>query len=456
MLTVNKNIRLLCLLAILLALASCKKYLDAKPDNQLVVPTKVDDVQALLDYYVRVNNFGASPAESSADNYYLLDADWKALTNEGYKRMYIWEKDFLFTTYPNTWSQLYDVVNIANTSLFSLDKMERNNSNSYEWDNAKGQALYIRAQAFLQAASIWCSAYNPQSAGTDLGIPLRLDPDFNKPTKRATVKETYGQILNDLNNALPLLPIKPLHVLRASKPAALGLLARTYLLMGDYANALSSADSCLKLKSILIDYNTLSPTKSFPFDRFNVEVIADNYVPVPPNLSNVRAKIEPVLYSSYDDNDLRKSLFFKKNTDGSVGFKGNYVGSSALFGGLATDEVYLIKAECLARLGNYEQAMAVLNQLLKTRWSNKVSYIPLEAFNSEVALSLILRERRKELVYRCLRFMDIKRYNIQGANITISRSVDGRTYSLQPNDLRYALPIPEDIVNMTGIPQNIR
>lgn len=452
----KKNIVLLYLIVSIFSFYSCKKYLDAKPDSKLVVPTEVSDLQSVLDYYIRVNNLGASPAESSADNYYLTDADWKALTNEGYRRMFIWEKDFLFTTYPNTWSQLYDVVNIANTTLFHLNQIKQAGNDNLEWNNVKGQALFLRAQSFLQAASIWCLVYNEKSASSDLGIPLRLDPDFNKPSKRSSVKETYDQILIDLKTAIPLLPDKPLHVLRASKPAVYGLLARTYLFMGDFNNALLYADSCLHLKSDLIDYNTLSSTKSFPFKRFNEEVIVDNFVPVPPNLSNARAKIDPDLYNSYTDNDLRKALFFKKNSDGSVGFKGSYEESGALFGGVATDEMYLTKAECLARQGKYTEGMEELNFLLKTRWSNKVSYIALTASGSTEALELILKERRKELLYRCLRWMDIKRYNKDGANITLTRNINGQNYSLKPNDLRYALPIPEDIINLTGIMQNLR
>ncbi|MEZ2334785.1 RagB/SusD family nutrient uptake outer membrane protein [Mucilaginibacter sp. RCC_168] len=435
---------------------SCKKYLDAKPDSKLVVPSTVGDVQALLDYYPRVNNFGASACESSADNYYLKDADWSALTNPDNQRIYIWAKDHLFTTSPNTWGQLYDVVNIANTSLLSLSSIERSFANAADWDNAKGQALYLRSQSFLQAAAIWCLAYDPNTASTDLGLPLRLDPDFNKPSVRSSVAETYKQIINDLNIAIRLLPVKPLQVMRSSKPAAYALLARTYLFMRDYNKAGLYADSCLQLSNTLIDYNTLSATATFPFKQFNAEVLVENFVPVPPNLSKVRAKIVADLYNSYSGNDLRKAVFFSKNSDGSFGFKGSYEGSNGLFGGIATDEVYLIRAECAARQGSTTQAMADLNTLLKTRYSNKVAYIPLSAATANDALNIILVERRKELLYRCLRWMDLKRLNKDGANITLTRTVNGQTYTLPPNDPKYALPIPEDVIALSGMPQNPR
>ncbi|RKR83519.1 RagB/SusD domain-containing protein [Mucilaginibacter gracilis] len=453
---IKRTIILLYIVLVASSLYGCKKFLDAKPDSKLVVPSTVGDVQALLDYYPRVNNFGASACESSADNYYLTDADWSALTNPDNQRMYIWGKDHLFTTSPNTWGQLYDVINIANTSLLSLSSIERSSANAADWDNAKGQALYLRSQSFLQAAAIWCLAYDPNTASTDLGLPLRLDPDFNKPSVRSSVAATYQQIITDLNIAIRLLPVKPLQVMRSSKPAAYALLARTYLFMRDYNKAGLHADSCLQLNSTLIDYNTLSATATFPFKQFNAEVLVENFVPVPPNLSKVRAKIVADLYNSYSSNDLRKSVFFSKNSDGSFGFKGSYEGSNGLFGGIATDEVYLIRAECAARQGNATQAMTDLNTLLKTRYSNKIVYTPLSAATANDALNIILVERRKELLYRCLRWMDLKRLNKVGANITLTRTVNGQTYTLPPNDPKYALPIPEDVIALSGMPQNPR
>lgn len=57
---------------------------------------------------------------------------------------------------------------------------------------------------------------------------------------------------------------------------------------------------------------------------------------------------------------------------------------------------------------------------------------------------------------RGLRWMDLKRLNKDSANIILTRQVNGQTYTLQPNDLRYALPLPEDIIQITGMQQNPR
>ena len=81
---------------------------------------------------------------------------------------------------------------------------------------------------------------------------------------------------------------------------------------------------------------------------------------------------------------------------------------------------------------------------------------PVIAFDDEDALDKILIERRKQLLMRDLRWMDIKRLNKEGANISLRRTVNGITYSLQPNDNKFALPLPETIIRISGMTQNPR
>ena len=112
-------------------------------------------------------------------------------------------------------------------------------------------------------------------------------------------------------------------------------------------------------------------------------------------------------------------------------------------------------AESYAQLGDYSKGMNTLNQLLVTRWKTG-TFKNLTASSKQQALEIIRIERRKELLFRGIRWSDLKRYNRDGANIVLTRSVNGQTFTLPPNDYRYAIAIPEDIVEMTGMPQNKR
>jgi hypothetical protein len=84
------------------------------------------------------------------------------------------------------------------------------------------------------------------------------------------------------------------------------------------------------------------------------------------------------------------------------------------------------------------------------------TFIPATAPDAATALALIITERRKELLFRGLRWMDIKRLNKEGANIILTRVVNNTTYKLMPNEKRYALPIPEYTISISGMPQNPR
>ena len=442
------------LMAASLLLGACTKYLDTKPNQALSVPNSLSDLQSLLDTYYRLNTNDAGSSETSADNYYLTDADWNALA-EPFRRLHTWQDDRVFSNYQNDWSNIYSTVFVTNVVLDNIGSIQRTAGNQTEWDNVKGSALVLRARSFLQAAIIWSGPYVPANAETSMGIPLRMSQDFNEKSTRSTLKQTYAQILQDLKEAADRLAPNPLHVMRPSRGAAYGLLARTYLSMGNYDSCLLYSDKSLQIKSTLLNYNTLNANSVFPFPQLNIEVIMENLIPLPSPLSISRAKIDSNLYNSYHPNDLRKTLFFKSNGNGTYGFKGSYEGGGNLFSGIATDEVYLMRAEANAKLGNLTPALADLNTLLQNRWKTG-TYLPPLNPSAATLLELIRTERRKELLMRGLRWMDLKRLNAEGANITLTRNLGGQTYTLPPNDLRYAIAIPEEIIQLSGISQNPR
>ena len=91
------------------------------------------------------------------------------------------------------------------------------------------------------------------------------------------------------------------------------------------------------------------------------------------------------------------------------------------------------------------------------RWSNKVSFPQFAANDPDEALSLILQERRKELVYRNLRWTDLRRLNLEPKFAkSIKRTIKGTEYILEPNDGRYVFAIPDDEIKISGIEQNMR
>ena len=432
------------------AISGCQQLLDEKPDQRLVIPSTLGDFQALMDNYGVLAAKDLLSAEISADDYYLTDADLAALPSEYERRMYSWQKDNLFEPGNNEWAYLYKAVYSCNAVLEGMEASTIKRDAGF--NNVKGQALAYRAKCFLQGLGVWAKAYQVSSA-SDLGIPLRPNADFNAPSTRATVQEGYQKVLTDLKAAVPLLPEKALSATRPSKAGAYGLLARAYLYMGDYQAAESYADSCLRINAALLDYNKLNVADPYPIALFNPEVIFNTFSPPSTIVSSTRAKIVPELLQAYKTDDLRKQVFYLQS-GGAYYFKGTYF-QPALFFGVANDEMYLTLAECQVRNGKTALGIQTLNKLLVARFKTG-TFIPLVMGDKATALDLVLTERRKELVMRGLRWMDIKRLNADGRGIVLKRSIGGTEYTLTPNDKRYALPLPEDIIALTGMPQNER
>jgi len=435
---------------LLLAFSSCKKFLDAKSNQSQAIPETLPDLQALLDQYQLINYVDGNSAEVSTDDIYLTDADLAARA-ENERNMYTWQRANIFLQESNEWFNNYRAINRTNVVLESIQKIDRNAGNAFEWDNVSGQAYYLRAKNHLRGLYIWGNAYGEQS-GSELGIPLKLNSDFNEPSTRATVEAGYAQVISDLKRASAILPIKAVHVMRPSRPAAFALLARTYWSMRRYDLSLLYADSCLLLKSDLLDYNLLNASATYPIGQFNSEVLHDSYF-TSPVLNNARGKINPSLYALYDANDLRRTIFFNDNKNGTFGFKGSYEGNSNFFSGLAVNEILLIRSESLARANRLSEALSDLNRLLRNRYK-KNTFVEKSRADQKEVLDMVLLERRKELLLRGLRWVDVKRLNREGAGISFSRSVKGTVYSLKANSSAFALPIPERVIEMAGLEQN--
>lgn len=432
------------LFAVTSVFASCKKFLDEKPDKQLMIPTKVEDFQALLDNAFEMNLSNVLSGVMSADDYYQTSADYNGL-DEFTQNLYTWSENSIPDNGSNDWAKTYAQIYYANVSLEGLSKIERNTFNAVKWDNVKGSALFYRGRAFFEAATLWTRGYDNATASTDYGIPLTMTTDFNVKTTRPNQKETYEQIIRDLKASISLLPAVPVNNIRPSKPAAYGYLSRVYLSMRDYENAGKYADSALKINNVLQDYASLMFIDLYK----NPEVV----MVFTANIGRLDFKISDNLYTSYSSNDNRKGLYFFKNRDATISYA-NIESYTDIFMGLANDELYLTRAECFARANNATDAMKDLNTLLKKRIS---AFTDLTATDAKAALKVILTERRKELLMRGTRLMDLKRLNKEPEfQVTLTREAKGVTYTLPPNDPRYALPIPNKIVKLAGIPQNIR
>ena len=452
-------IKLMIIFSLLPVLSGCKKeddFLNTKPNQALFVPSTLQDLQSLLNYQSIFNGGAPGINEIASDDYYVTP---EALISQSNLEIngYEWAKKVYDAGQSiNDWNVGYQQAYYANVVLEYLSKVTMTDQQKTDADQTQGGALFFRAVTFYNLVQTFAMPYDTQTAGSDLGIPLRLQSNINLPSTRATVQACYDQVIKDLTAAVPLLSPTVINPMTPSQPAANAMLARVYLAMSNYSKAYQYADACLNQFSILTDYSTLAPTDYAINPNFLSEDIfhaaQGGYAITIPNYVAIA---DSNLYRSYAVNDLRLNKCFIIR-DGLPYFVGTYDPQGYDYAGLATDEVYLIRAECNARQGNLTNALNDLNTLLVKRWKPG-AFIPYTAGTADQALALILSERRKELVFRGLRWTDLRRLNKDNRfALTLIRRVNGTVYSLPPNDPRYAWPIPDNEISTSGIQQNPR
>ncbi|EDM37524.1 hypothetical protein PBAL39_10281 [Pedobacter sp. BAL39] len=460
------------ILTICVLLTSCQKFVDIKKTSTESTIETANDCQLIMDNYELFNSDYPFDGEGSADDYYINDLTYSdTYTSIEDQSVYTWDMQAIRLN-SFQWVRPYNKIYHTNLVLETLAKLQGRETQA-ALNNLRGSALFLRAYALFQVAQLYAKPYGP-TASQDMGVPIHLVSDINDTPGRGTVQETYDRIAADLIEAAAMLNETSSMATRPNKAAAFAMLARVYLSMEDYTNAMSAANSALQLRAALLDYNSPAvnkdPSSNTPFARYNPEVIfhsilASSTFLSPGNPFSNAAKIDLDLVNSYADNDLRKTVFFKPNLDVNEGtwrFTGNYepTTSSTLFNGLSVDELYLVRAECYARSNRADLAMADLNMLLRNRWVTG-SYTNMTAISADDALAKVLTERRKELVMRGQRWTDLRRLNKderfrKNLSRTVTAGGASTTFTLPANDIRYTLLIPQEVITNSRLSQNPR
>ncbi|WP_294350010.1 RagB/SusD family nutrient uptake outer membrane protein [Sphingobacterium sp.] len=450
------NLRIYVPILMGILFVSCSKYLDLKPDAKMRVPTSLEDAEALLNDRASMNSAYSPISEAASDNYYLEKANFDAFTNLSEKNIYIWDAK-VDVNYTN-WQSSYKVVAIANQVLDILSRLNRSD-NPTKYDLIKGQALFFKAFAYQQIADAFTLPYDKSTAASQLGIVLRNSPNVDEISYRSDLETSYIEIKKLLLEGIDLLPAQATAKTLPSKAAAYALLARVALIMQDWPLAQSAAQQCMAINNELIDYNQLNSASLTPFELFNKEVLFHAVTAANVTLTPSTCFVDTALYSSYDENDLRKVIYFSKESSGKAVFKGKFDGAqnSFSFCGLTMDEVYLIQAEASARNDQLDLGLQAFNTLLRKRWI-KDSYVARKNNGPAKTMHTILEERRKSLILRNTRWMDIKRLGTEKEYaVELKRKLGDQTYILPNGDLRFAFLIPIRVVNLTNtIQQNPR
>ena len=340
------------------------------------------------------------------------------------------------------------------------------------------QARVLRAMHYFYLTNYYADQYS-QSTRENLSVPLVTSPTVDAPSPQVTLEEMYGFLIEDLQQALREgLPTRSESILHPNLATGYGMLARVYLSMGNYEQALHYSSLALEQNDRLYDWIGYYMNDRARFDDPKNYVSRVNGNPETDNVENyiygygstrgwmglrsLSYAISTDRAALFEPGDTRLLTHWKFRTS-AKGYS-CYVGIYSVEmnrGGVRAPEMYYIKAECLARKGdaaNISEAMDLVNAVRKTRILPEY-YKPWSANSTEEAVKLIIRDKANEYIQNQVIYCDYRRLNKDpkyARNFT--REVDGNTYTLQPDSHLWIMPFHPDVMSNPGnnpIRQNV-
>lgn len=451
-------ISFMILLGLLTLETSCKNFLDEVPQGQLTqenFPTNENEAllatnaaySTLRDWYFHSGGFpildimsddaykGSNPSDQQS-NVGPYDIFGITPTQDGLDR---W------------WNALYEGVRHTNVVIEKLPeiKMDEAKKNNYI-----AQAKFLRALYYFDLVRAWG------------GVPKILISDPPLKATRATKEEIYDQIISDLNAAIPNLIERSVQDKtdygRATKGAAISLLAKVNLFQGDFQNAFNNASLVIASN----EYN-LDPDFGHTFSvlgQFNQESIFevgalgkdgnDNGGNQYGNTQGVRGtpnkgwgfnRPSLDLIATFEDGDPRKEatiIFLNEVIDG-VKILGDgstpdityadpnktiikeiecynqkvWTPTSSNAEGWGHNrkliryaDILLVAAEAANEIGNTSDALKYLNMVRSRARQGDTNILPDIVISDKATLkTIILHERRVELALEGHRFWDVIR-----------------------------------------------
>lgn len=389
---------------------------------------------------------------ASSYNYYPL-----------YKANYFWDESAnrieLNSSDEATYYSGYAAISSCN--LIIKNASSATEATDAERNELTAQAKVIRTVVYFVLANYYADTYDEATAATKLSVPLIENADLNASYTQVSIQQIYDYMLKNLEEALPYLPHEGATVLHPTIGAAYAMYARIYLQMGNYALALQYADKALVENSALYDW-----TAYYEANKAQIEN-ATSYTATtsPMGIDNVEnyyfrhgskdgasseSKIQVDRVARFEAGDARMAARWKLEKIGADTYYKSTLSGLFNYGGLTTTEVYLIKAECLARNGKYSDAMSALNTVRQKRILATV-YQPLSASTEEQAMQYIRRTKENELIFSIVPFADARRFNKETKYArTLSKVVDGKTYTLSPTSHLWTMPFPMGATSNSG------
>ncbi|HYE53538.1 MAG TPA: RagB/SusD family nutrient uptake outer membrane protein, partial [Chitinophagaceae bacterium] len=228
-----------------LTLGSCSKMLETTPRNAVDLTQATTSLDALQGVLIAIYNQLQGSAYYGRDFVVIpeLIADNAEITAQNSNR-FVQQANNSPRAHQGIWATAYSGIFRCNFILKYIDGVTADEATKKQ---IKGEAFFLRALMYHDLVRTY--ARNPRFLvnNFDLGVPIILEPvtDVTAVTypNRSKVTEVYAQIVSDLNSAVSLFPNGGSRY-KGNKAAALGLLSRVHLYLGNWAEAEAKATEC--------------------------------------------------------------------------------------------------------------------------------------------------------------------------------------------------------------------
>ncbi|MBS1565548.1 MAG: RagB/SusD family nutrient uptake outer membrane protein [Bacteroidetes bacterium] len=466
-----------------LSLASCSKdFLEIKPKSKVIVQT-TSDYDLMLNASGLVSN-GVDVGVPMGDEIVAMDNYFSASSSLRGQRMFRWE------------DVIYDDGIFANematlmTNTYVYNKVTTEVMSSTDGTDAQKKALLAEAKAGramnnFMLINMYGKPYNAATAATDPGYPIVTAADVSQTVfVRASVQAMYDFIIKDLTEAIPDLPVTIKSRIRIGRAAAEEALGKVYVFMGKYAEAKTQLDAAVNdlantgqgtalTNMALYDLNTTmvvggtwgynpatqasgafsgTPTQANYTENIYCRSVATNFWTTAAGSEYVLSPTAAQLYSS---SDKRLNYFTNKPYGVTTAYplagalRRN--GPAALPNGMTIPELYMLRAECRARLNDLAGAKADLEILRMKRMSASEAVVPATLTQTQM-IQFVLNERIREFALQGYRWFDMRRLSVDPlfAGTTYTHSLYSSTgtlsatYTLRPE--RFTMRLPSVVI----------
>ncbi len=395
-----------------------------------------------------------------------------ALTNNYYNKFNrIADLTGLSTTKFETqmvWNYYYRVIKASNEVI---DGLGGNESIPADAENAAnyGQARALRAHSYFNLANLFQHNYQDH---TNLPcVPIYDSQLEGLPKPLATLGEVYDFVIEDLEVAVQALEgYNRTSTSQIDQYIAQGLLAYTYLMVGQYDQAATLAETVINFSGATVMsadeiLNSGFRSVNIPGWLWSFDLTPDNTG----SLLTFWGMVDVFTYSyamagdvkGMDENlynlipltDVRRNQFGPAYANDDYAPINKFYDSGRTFGGdrtwtndevfMRVAEMYLIQAEALARIGMDAQAKSVLLDLISDR--DTAAEVRVSVLNNSELLEEIYLQWRIEMWGEGKSYFAMKRFKATFTRGGNHLNHVGVTFS--HDDPRFIFEIPEDELN---------